>query len=152
MREIKFRGKSKMSIKEMDELEIPHQNWWVKGHLIGDLIVFDQQVESCEEYVYPRWWAPVEPETVGQYTGLKDKIGVEIYEGDIIGDWTDVDGEQVQSRCPVFFDETQGEWMIDVNHSKEMKLAYSLAGELNDFDYEVIGNIHDNPELMKGGK
>ena len=130
-REILFRG------KRTDNGE------WVYGDLLCNWTV--PQILSEEdgnEYL-------VIPATVGQFTGLTDKNGVKIWEGDIIGDWTDVDGEQVQSTCPVFFEETLGEWMIDVNHGQEMAMAYSLASELNDFDYEVIGNIHDNPELIK---
>lgn len=129
-RTIKFRG-----------LRTDGKGWgWVYGHYFYDRQVMQSYIINDESNV------DVFSDSVGQYTGLKDKNGVEIYEGDIIGDWTDVDGEQVLSRCPVFFDETLGKWMIDVNHGKEMHIAYSLATELNDFDYEIIGNIHEKTE------
>lgn len=116
---------------------------WAYGYYVVDYlgITYIQTLDGVDTF-------EVDPETVGQFTGLYDKNGTEIYEGDVIGDWTDVDGEQVLSRCLVFFDETLGEWMIDVNHGKEMHIAYSLAAELNDFDYEVIGNTTEHKDLL----
>lgn len=85
---------------------------------------------------------------VMQYTGLKDKKGKEIYEGDIIGDWTEVDGKMVQSKLQVFFDVKLGQWMLDCSNNQDKSCYYALFKELQDFDYEIIGNIHENPELI----
>lgn len=83
-----------------------------------------------------------------QYTGMKDCNGKEIYEGDIIGDWTEVDGKMEQSKLTVYFDERLGEWMLDCSKSQDESISYALFKELEDFKYEVIGNIHENPELI----
>jgi uncharacterized phage protein (TIGR01671 family) len=131
--------------------------------------------EDDGEHYYPI----TELSSVGQYTGLKDKSGKEIYEGDILrvseyenilmrefNDETDcfdmftleeITGELRQSyTSPVTWEEgtfcisTNGDWL----HHNDMFLAV-LFGDMKRsspiFIFEVIGNIHDNPEMMKGG-
>ena len=132
MREILFRGKT-----EYGE--------WVEGYLIHD--------EFCNVGVpyigYLNWDGhnvdEVIPETVGQYTGLTDKNGKKIFEGDII---TDCDGN-------VFFVKYFGDGgypAFDVSPEIETVECNGLSF-LNALDcLEVIGNIHDNPELLKGGE
>ena len=88
----------------------------------------------------------VNPDTVGQYTDLKDKDGAEIWEGDIIkirnpynNCWS-TDGAAVE-----FSTEYVGGWVIS-NESQNLNLG-SRQNHI-----EVIGNIHDNPELLAGGR
>jgi uncharacterized phage protein (TIGR01671 family) len=81
-------------------------------------------------------------------TPFKDKNGKEIYDGDIIGDWTEVDGKMEQSKMQVYFDEVLGQWMLDCSSKQDKSISYSLFKELEDFEYEVIGNIFENPELV----
>lgn len=86
----------------------------------------------------------IRPETVSQFTGLKDKNGKKIFEGDIVEiieidafgnlDWNRLKGK-------VMFSE--GAWLVTDNGS----FAIPLWSEINEI--EVIGNIHENPELLE---
>lgn len=76
------------------------------------------------------------PETIGQYTGLADKNGTKIFEGDIVllkGD---------EEPCQVAFDESC--FQVYGN-----SICY-VMDNFYDHDIEVIGNIYDNPELLGG--
>ena len=84
-------------------------------------------------------WHTVIPETVGQYTGLTDKNGKKIFEGDVVRVYF-VDGDEV------------GE-IVYANSAFRFKCEDGVLGYCIDdtLECEVIGNIHDNPELLKGG-
>ena len=82
---------------------------------------------------------------VMQFTGFKLKNDVEIYDGYILGDWADVDGKMIQSRVPVFFDEITGQWMLDMSSMKDRSYSVSLFSDLQEYDYELLGNIYENP-------
>ncbi len=83
------------------------------------------------------------------FTGLKDKNGKDIFEGDIIGDWTKTDEGLLESHCPVFWNEPTGSWHLDCSFQKDQSESTELWLELNDFEYEIKGNIYENPELLK---
>ena len=138
MREILFRGKRTdngewvagilFNAKE-DTFIIPHGNEYSYDPIEG--LAFD--VYGCK----------VDPETVGQYTGLTDKNGVKIFEGDIVR--YDVNYHDMVISYDV---ENWGGWLYeDMDDNMQ---AYSIY-EFCLRDIAVVGNIHDNPDILKGG-
>ena len=146
MRETKFRGKSDLTIEELEEAGVPHKNGWIVGNLIGNEefpVIVGPIVDCSDEYFNTEWWASVIPETVGQYTGLKDKNGVEIYEGDIFRGKSGFMIVKFENGAVIT------EYKFNIRGYEEvnsMHLSVTSRGA------KVIGNIHDNPELLEVAK
>ena len=125
MRTIKFRG----NVKHHDPMTNP-ENGWVEGYYMQDLTQGEMR-----SYIFqpPCSWEVI-PGTVGQFTGMLDKNGKEIYEGDIL--------QEIGS----------GKTVLVVYDAPQFCYADNSFGYkfLNlPENYIVIGNIHDHPELLK---
>lgn len=84
-----------------------------------------------------------------QSTGFFDKNENEIFEGDILSDWYEVDGKQVQSFLQVFWCNNDGAWKLDSSFNQDKSSGDLLSEELSSFVYEISGNIYENPELLQ---
>ena len=127
MREIKFRG------KRLDNGE------WVYGNFVRgcvnpyNYIIEFGDTELCRNYI------AVIPETVSQYVGLKDMHNNELYEGDIV--------ECKAGECRNGVWEYQRRYIVEYTWSDEM---WEMIQAIENVGVEVIGNICDNPEFLKG--
>lgn len=120
MREILFRGKRKKDGK------------WV----YGNYAVTDNNGKRHFVFQNKAFEFDVDPETVGQYTGLTDKNGTKIFEGDIV---TMPKYGGGRHKSVVYF--RKGKFAVDGSN-------YGF-NDICPKNMEVIGNIHDNPELLE---
>ena len=121
MREILFRGKANSEIRDGE---------WVYGSLLAESAntfpIIARDYDNDDDWLGIDLWDTVDPHTVGQYTGLIDKNGNKIFEGDILSSSWGYKGV-------VEFDQ----------------ITYAKLECLFNEDCEIIGNIYDNPELQR---
>lgn len=151
MNNYKFRGKLVTPI-DPDDL-IAWSDWvkdgWVYGYLIGKDVIVGEVFDFEEDYFNTEFWCKVRPETVGQAIGLMDIQGKSIFEGDIIK----------LKYYTSYENYKRGEFKLYAGYvsyivGSSWYVLLNSKGEIIDllnrvFYPEIIGNIHDNPELLK---
>ena len=139
MREILFRGKQRYNGK-----------WIISGNVFFDEelkhVYFRNPNNDPAEKAYV--CREVIPESVGQYTGLTDKNGKKIFEGDIVKHFNNSDEEY--DIGVIYFDTEFMGWRR-TTQGRFHKIIIDTYKLNPTCIYEVIGNIHDNPELLKEG-
>ena len=123
-REIKFRGYA--------------INYWAYGSyikVIENNKIFNIIGYENDSYVY------VDSESIGQFTGLKDINGIEIYEGEILYN------NDRKEHCIVKFDIEKAMFIVEYLESKD---KFPLWESISNLNYS-LGNIYENPELLENG-
>ena len=146
LREIIFRGKRIDNGKWVEGIPVQIT---INCYEKGVEIIEKEGIEYDElDYYHPSFSSyRVIPETVGQYTGLTDKNGVKIFEGDVcrFREWTNGDMCWVGK---VHYEHQQ--FVISGGKNKECPTEFLLVmSRFIPENIEVIGNIHDNPELLE---
>ena len=148
MREILFRGQLRRKGEKVNMAGEPLPSIWVYGGVgqYGGGAVIYQAEPEIKKF-------PVYGDTVGQYTGLKDKNGVKIFEGDIVSG-TEYSFKRI--GVIVWIDSISGfgvryrERQDETAWENSSILKCVSKGKCDEFAAEVIGNIYDNPELLGG--
>lgn len=141
MREIIFRGKDKLGHWLYGGFHL----WKTRQPCVCNDELKLEEIKhiiiknSFADWNMPRTMQPYEvvPETVGQYTGLTDKNGTKIFEGDI------VQSIELELKGIIVFDEHCRFMIKDFSTGSTYLISY------NNDEIQVIGNIHDNPELLE---
>ena len=134
MREYLFRGKRK------DNGE------WVYWNIYGEFCTSEgkrakltSQTSYGEKNFYYIYEHLIDPETIGQYTGLTDKNGDKIFDSDIVDILTENEEVGIVTYDEGFF------------YVKADGFSVDFRNNINGNDLLIVGNIHDNPEILKGG-
>ncbi|EAC7931911.1 TPA_asm: hypothetical protein GZN26_07545 [Listeria monocytogenes] len=135
MREIEFRGKA-IHPNSLEQIV----GSWAYGGIFENKII-SRNLDMDSHYHGFISEIEIDLKTIGQYTGLKDKNGKKIFEGDIVDisvydrlDWSSIKGKAVFLN---------GAWLVeDVGH-----FAITLQSETNEI--EIIGNVHENLGLWE---
>lgn len=105
--------------------------------------------ENQEELYCPQNDYKISSQTIGQFIGLVDKNGVEIYEGDILLDKEfDENGIDISGYYPVVYDNKTCQFCIDNSFKKDGTSLVNITQYFNPENIEVVGNIYDNPQLI----
>lgn len=136
-RKILFRGK-----------RVDSDEWVIGGSIIQYSFNAEKVISLISSDVESlNWELPANkiiPETLGRYTGLTDRNGTKIFEGDIVRHYNSIIDLQRFEIGLIYWEDETCKFM------RTTPRAYCIEEICKLYEYEVIGNIHDNPELMKG--
>ena len=153
-REILFKAKRK------DWRELPKEQWWVEGEVIHEPygVVIQYYAEKKRIKVV------IDPETLCQYTGLKDKNGKRIWENDTVSCEHEKYPEDNPLEGDLFFPEPikyRRNYVVEfINNGnkygyrlRNKSIHFMLTGNvIYNHEIKVLGNIFDNPELLGGAE
>lgn len=136
MREILFRGKRCDNGEWVQGFYVRADHHWHKNGIHKDWIALGASANGGWFALHNKY--AVKAETVGQFTGLTDKNGKKIFEGDIVQG-----KDRLEKHLEVFgyIDHKNGSFVITGDFMTHYRWL--------DYEVEVIGNIHDNPELLE---
>lgn len=147
-REIKFRGQVLNSVKDKKDNVVTEWKSWVYGDLLHrpngvlHILTLNEEKGCYENNI-------IDPKTVGQFTGMPDKGGKEIYEDDIVRWRRDGKLYLVKFYAGMFYASVEE---LNKGVYGGFPLHVLTVDEEDGYKCEVCGNIYDNSELLKGGK
>lgn len=155
MREIQFRGKDLKTGKWVYGYYVKHINatpYPISSDIEREKFINDHTEHHIFQDGFSDWGLPrntvhyqVDPNTIGQYIGLKDKNSKEIYEGDIVDAWSGGSHAVLEVK---WGNATAGFFLW----KEKSALNWHLSGGHPNYRQEtceIIGNIHDNEELLE---
>lgn len=131
---------------------------WADNKFYNKCLVGNTNNTNDEKWTCPMVWLEKQKEWVHcdngiicQYTGLKDKNGKEIYEGDVVL-LTCYNYEEpvFGGNFKVIYDDINGMWLLVDLENKDRGFAFGEIRSYYKAEIEIIGNIYDNPELLGG--
>jgi uncharacterized phage protein (TIGR01671 family) len=138
MRKIKFRAWSKQHKEMLDVREIGFKQ---NGGIEFVILIKPRQINERGDigFEFPKKYIDGNSLKLMQYTGLKDKNGKEVYEGDIV---------YFGFTGLVYYDKKKAQYRVDIEEGRSAELTLVQNGECY---VKVIGNKYENPELLEEG-
>ncbi len=148
-----------MQAKRKNWRELQKEYWWVEGYYVYEYCknvhwILRNEPSTCLnagtkvgrlDFILKTY--EIDPETLCQYTGLNDKNGKRIWENDIVT----CNRREKEAKYKVVWDKTYADWRIEKINGLGIMPICIEEGNMPVFGrhYKRIGNIFDNPELLK---